>query len=87
MFLTVDQAAEKLQTTRGVVKSMIKAKRLKATRLSATQIRIKEEDLASLISAEPAKPRARAPKKKEAAKKPATNGKSVKPQKEATPTG
>jgi len=57
-YLTIPQAAEKLQVPPGTVKSMIKAGRLKAVRLNATNIRIKEEDLETIQSAPAPKKRA-----------------------------
>lgn len=57
-YLTIPQAAEKLQVPPGTVKSMIKAGRLKATRLNATNIRIKEEELDNIQSAPAPKKRA-----------------------------
>lgn len=85
-YLTIPQAAEKLQVPPGTVKSMIKAGRLKAVRLNATNIRIKEEDLETIQSAPAPKKRANSGENHWSKQK-AVKTRQGKPKKEASPNG
>lgn len=50
-YLTIQQAAERLQLPVTTVKTLIKQNRLEATRINAMNVRIKEADLENIKSA------------------------------------
>lgn len=89
-FLTRKQAAEKLGVSENTIIRLIKEGRLKANQITATQVRINEDDLANIKPVKPrtvteeqrAKMRARFSKQRDTKAKKATPVKNSKPPKE-----